>query len=216
MWQTLVNFAQKLDLPLTPEQAQTLVRYAQSVWQKKDFLNLTSAAGLDEILTRHICDGLQGAAWIYTTAARQQKNCFSLIDAGSGAGYIGLTVAAALPNAQVTLVESLEKRCAFLNWTILNIGLKNVQVKQVRLGEKKDLQADFVTERAMGQLPDILGICLAAVKPGGYFVAYQGENSLAASVSAGKYGGKFVREIPYLLPCDTKKRQLAVFEKEVQ
>lgn len=215
MWQTLVNFAEKIELPLSAEQAQTLVRYAQCVWQKKDFLNLTSAASLDEILTRHICDGLQGAAFVRNLAEKQpEKN--SLIDAGSGAGYIGLTIAAALPNVQVTLIESLEKRCAFLNWTILNIGLKNVQVKQVRLGENKELQADFVTERAMGQLSDILGICLSAVKSGGYFIAYQGENSLASSVPAQKYAGRFIREIPYELPCDKRHRHLALFEKEVQ
>jgi len=214
MWQTLIDFATKNSLPLSQAQAQLLVRYTQLVWQKKDFLNLTSAKDLDEILMRHICDGLQGASCVLKLTKEQQEN-FSLLDAGSGAGYIGITIAATLPNAHVTLVESLEKRCAFLNWTLLNLGLKNVQVKQVRLGEQKDLQADIVTERAMGQLQDILDICLAAVKPGGYFVAYQGENSLASSVAAHKYGGKFVREIPYRLPCDEKYRQLAVFEKDI-
>lgn len=215
MPKSLLEFAAQMELPLTPAQADRLVAYARCVWEKKDFLNLTSAASIDEILTRHICDGLQGAACVRNLAENQPEK-ISLIDAGSGAGYIGITIAVALPNVQVTLVESLEKRCAFLNWAILNAGVKNVQVKQVRLGEKKDLQADFVTERAMGQLPDILGVCLTAVKPGGYFVAYQGENSLASSVSAQKHAGQFIREIPYELPCDKKHRQLAIFKKVEQ
>ena len=213
MWQILTDFAHQINLPLSEVQAQTLVRYAQLVWQKKDFLNLTSAADLREVLTRHICDGLQGALCVQQLAVQKKIANFSLIDAGSGAGYIGLTIAAALPGTQVTLVESIEKRCAFMNWAILQLGLKNVQVKNVRLGEKKDLQADFVTERAMGQLPDILGICLSAVKPGGVFVAYQGENSLAAELDAAKYGGTFLQVSNYQLPSDKTIRHLALFEK---
>ena len=214
MWQTLADFARQISLPLSPAQAQTLVKYAQLVWQKKDFLNLTSAEDLNEILTRHICDGLQGAACVRKLAGQKEWKEFSLIDAGSGAGYIGLTIAAALPQAQITLVESIEKRCAFMNWVILQLGLKNVQVKNMRLGEKKDLQADFVTERAMGQLPDILGICLSAVKPDGVFIAYQGENSLADQLNAAKYGGTFLRANNYQLPFDKNMRHLALFEKE--
>ncbi len=214
MWQILTDFAHQINLPLGEQQAQTLVQYAQLVWQKKDFLNLTSAADLREVLTRHICDGLQGASCVQQLAVQKKLANFSLIDAGSGAGYIGLTIAAALPGTQVTLVESIEKRCAFMNWAILQLGLKNVQVKNVRLGEKKDLQADFVTERAMGQLPDILGICLSAVKPGGVFIAYQGETSQRANVEPEKYQARFTQETVYTLPADTRMRYLVCFTKD--
>ena len=208
MWQTLVNFASGQDLALTQTQAEKLVQYANLVWQKKDFLNLTSAADLQEVLTRHICDGLQGAAYLLKNGSEKA----SILDAGAGAGYIGLTLALALPNAQVTLVESIEKRCAFMNWAILQLGLKNACVQNMRLGEKP-LRADVVTERAMGQLGDILGICLDAVKPGGKFVAYQGENSPAAKLPAEKYGAKYAQAQAYQLPCDTKTRYLVCFEK---
>ena len=214
MWQKLTDFAHQINLPLSPEQAKTLVRYGELVWQKKDFLNLTSAADLDEILARHICDGLQGAACVQAVAAQKELARFSLLDAGSGAGYIGLTMAVALPQVHVTLVESLEKRCAFMNWVILQLGLKNAQVKKMRLGEQKELQADFVTERAMGQLNDILDICLGAVKPGGVFIAYQGENSSATQLPAEKYRAVLLRCEPYTLSADLKTRQLVLFGKD--
>ena len=54
MFKKLTDFAQRVHLPLTDEQAKLLVQYAEKVWQKKDFLNLTSAADLDEVLARHI------------------------------------------------------------------------------------------------------------------------------------------------------------------
>ena len=211
MWQTVSKFTQSVSLPLTPVQVQTLADYAQLVWQKKDMLNLTSVSGLEEILRRHICDGLQGAAWAQSWAKHHARDTFDVIDAGSGAGYIGLTWAVALPQARVTLVESLEKRCAFLNWTVLKLNLKNISVKNIRLGEQKDLQTDVLTERAMGQLPDILPICLQAVKPGGVFVAYQGET--VPPVDAAKYGAVQGTVQKYTLPSDEKARQLVCFEK---
>ncbi len=212
MWRTVSKFAESISLPLSQAQAQLLVDYAQLVWQKKDMLNLTSASGLEEILSRHICDGLQGAALAQRWAKKHALDTFDVIDAGSGAGYIGLTWAAALPHARVTLVESLEKRCAFLNWTILKLNLKNVSVKNIRLGEQKDLRADVLTERAMGQLSDILSICLQAVKPGGMFVAYQGE--AATPVDAAKYGAVPGDVQKYILPSDNRPRQLVCFEKK--
>ena len=209
----MLDFARQIHLPLTDSQIQLLAGYAQLVWQKKDFLNLTSAADLNEIYTRHLCDGLQGASCVRELAAQKQLENFSLIDAGSGAGYIGLTMAIALPNTHVTLVESLEKRCAFMNWAVLSLKLKNVQVKNIRLGEQKDLQADFVTERAMGQLPDILGTCLDAVKPGGTFIAYQGEHPQTAQTPFQKYGAALRGETAYCLPADSRTRYLVLFEK---
>ncbi|MCQ2410120.1 MAG: 16S rRNA (guanine(527)-N(7))-methyltransferase RsmG [Elusimicrobiaceae bacterium] len=210
----LLDFARQLSLPLTPLQAEKLVQYAQLVWQKKDMLNLTSAADLEEVLCRHICDGLQGAACVQQLANEQERQTFSLLDAGSGAGYIGITLALALPQAQVTLVESIEKRCAFMNWTILQLGIKNVQVKNVRLGEDKSLQADFVTERAMGQLPDILSVCLGAVKPGGAFIAYQGEKPQLPQAAVEKQGAVLQSSVGYQLPSDLRTRYLVVFNKE--
>ena len=209
----LLDFAAQIGLSLTTGQADTLLRYAQCVWQKKDFLNLTSAASLEEILLRHICDGLQGACQLQKLAHAAKQEKFSLIDAGAGAGYIGLTAAVALPQAKVILVESLEKRCAFMNWVLLSLGIKNVQIKNVRLGEKKDLQADFVTERAMGQLPDILGICLSAVRAGGIFMAYQGAPVQTATLQADIYGARLGEEISYRLPPDYRTRYLALFHK---
>ncbi len=212
MWQLVSEFAAKNSLPLSQAQAQQLVQYAQLVWEKKDRLNLTSASGVEEILRRHICDGLQGAAWVQTWVQQHALDTFEVIDAGSGAGYIGLTWAVALPQARVTLVESLEKRCAFLNWVILKLNLKNVSVKNIRLGEQKNLQADVLTERAMGQLTDILPICFQAVKPGGVFVAYQTEG--AATGNAAQLGAVPQSGPVYTLPSDNKKRHLVYFEKQ--
>lgn len=214
MQNRLINFAQTLGLPLTNAQADTLVKYAELVLQKKNFLNLTGAADLREIVERHLCDGLVCAAKIKGLAGAKGLSAFTAADMGAGAGFIGLTLAVALPQARVTLVESIEKRCAFMNWAALNAGIKNAAVKNARLGQNAAGKFDFVTERAMGQLPDILENCLSAVKAGGVFIAYQGERPQADQTDPGKYSASLAEVETYSLPVkDDKKRHLVLFIK---
>ncbi len=208
MQASLLKFATILGLPLTEIQAAQLIALAQCVWMKKDFLNLTSASSLEEILARHICDGLTAAAKLRAL----MKDGAELADMGAGCGYIGLTLALCLPEMHVTLVESLQRRCKFMNWATLQLGIKNVTIKQTRLGQGTQFAFDAVTERAMGALPDIAGICMDAVKPGGYFLAFQGEHPQATQVHCS--GAVLVEQRPYNLPCDTHPRHLVLFRKK--
>jgi len=213
MQNKLTNFARENGLCLPPQAAEKLLSYAGRVLDKKSQLNLTAASTLDEIVCRHLCDGLLGAAQIARLAKTVGQETFSVTDAGSGAGFIGLAIAAALPQAHVTLAESLAKRCMFLNWIVLQEKFSNVSVKNVRLGQHPLPQADFVTERAMGQLNDILEICLAAVKPGGVFLAYQGQQPLTESVSPARYGAAWEQVIAYALPQDKTPKHLVLCRK---
>ena len=146
----LLDFASALGIVLSPRQQAQLITYAQCVWQKKELLNLTAAQSLDEIYTRHLADGLTAAAYIRDFCAKHAMQKPQLADMGAGCGYIGFTLAVALPHAHVKLVESLERRCKFMNWATLQTGLTNVTVQNVRLGQATQFSFDAVTERAMG------------------------------------------------------------------
>lgn len=171
--------------------------YVDLVWMKKDEMNLTSVLSKEEIWGRHIADGLFCAGIVKKLGGAEK----SIIDLGAGAGYIGLSLAAALPEAKITLLESLQKRCAFMQWAALKMGLKNVTIlnKRAVKGERGDF--DFATERAMGKLEDIKSICLSYVKPGGIFLPFQ-----SGTAEAG------VTAEAYTLPYDGKERFLAVIE----
>lgn len=211
MQKKLLDFASQLNLTLTNKSAVLLLRYADLIWQKKDTLNLTSVADKEEIITRHICDGLAAAAFIAQQA--NGKTDFSVADIGSGAGYIGLAIAVALPNTPVSLIESLERRCAFLNWAIMKLGLTNVTVVNMRLGQQTCNQFDFVTERAMGKLNDILPLAAAITKSGGCFIAYQSVQNEAQSALLTQLNMQEGQVVSYQLPDENKKRYLAVFNK---
>ena len=213
---TLINnFAASLGLTLTAQQTDSLLLYADLVWEKKAFLNLTSVSAKEEIISRHICDGVAGAAYLAARMAAGKKS-FSLADMGAGAGYIGLTCAVCLPQASVVLVESLQRRCSFLNWTVLKIGLKNVTVLNNRLGQQPVGVFDVVTERAMGRLNDILPLVSAALKEGGVFAAYQSTPDEARAETLQRLSLRQETPYAYTLPKETKQRFLAVFSSEMK
>lgn len=211
MQKKLLNFAEKLGLVLTEKSVILLQQYAELVWQKKEVLNLTSVATQEEIITRHICDGLAAAAWIEKQNA--PKTDFSVADMGSGAGYIGLTIAIILPHIHVNLIESLERRCTFLNWVCMKLGLANVTIENIRLGQQNAGPFDVVTERAMGKINDILPLVVEAVKPEGYFVAYQSNVGEADKTLLGKLALREQPVFSYCLPDESKERYLAVFRR---
>lgn len=176
-----------------------LKTYAALVLEKKEQLNLTGAATEQEILDRHIADGLELAKLIKTLTPRAD---FTLADIGAGAGFIGIACAAQFPQAKVTLVEGMEKRCKFLNWAVMKLGLKNVKVLCERAGEKKypeHQKFDFVTERAMGKIADVLPLCLGYKKENGFFIAFQSEVTTAG------------RQVYTYKLKDAKARNLVVF-----
>ena len=73
----------------------------------------------------------------------------SLADVGTGAGYPGMLLAIARPDARVVLVEPRAKRVAFLNFVKSALKLENVFIEQKRIEELEDDTFDIITSRAV-------------------------------------------------------------------
>ncbi|MBO4707194.1 MAG: 16S rRNA (guanine(527)-N(7))-methyltransferase RsmG [Elusimicrobiaceae bacterium] len=168
------KFISKLGLNLSDLQIQTLQNYAELVLQKNKEFNLTAAKTLQEIFDRHICDGLQLAALLKKEGLNKKIGA----DFGSGAGFIGLTVAIVLPEIKIHLVDSLQKRTKFLQWIIYKLCLKNVEVITIKIGQEElKNKFDFILERAMGEIDDILPLCLKNLNDSGSFWAMLSKNT---------------------------------------
>ncbi|MBQ4493515.1 MAG: 16S rRNA (guanine(527)-N(7))-methyltransferase RsmG [Elusimicrobiaceae bacterium] len=203
-------YLKTLDLKLSPKQEQNLLAYIDLLWQKKSDLNLTSVQTKQEIWDRHILDALNAVSLI----KKINKTALNIADFGSGAGYIGLVIAIMCSKAKITLVESLNKRCLFLNWICLKLGLNNVEVLNIKAGQKDiDKIFDITTERAMGKIDDILPLCTKNLKHEGHFFAYQGVESVPSSQVMQTTEVCLELEKKYFLPCDEKMRKIAVFRK---
>jgi 16S rRNA (guanine(527)-N(7))-methyltransferase RsmG len=127
----------------------------------------------------------------------------SLVDVGSGAGLPGLILAIARPAWRVTLLDSLNKRCAFLEAAAAAAGAANVAVACARAedagasGSPLREAADLATARAVAELRVLAELCLPLVAPGGHFVAAKGaewaEEAAAARGALGTLGGRLLR-----------------------
>ncbi len=94
------------------------------------------------------------------------------LDIGSGAGFPGLVIAAAI-NAHVTMVESRRKRATFLNEAIIEMGLRNARVVSAR-AESVDVRDgfDLMTARAVGSPLAMFKLAGRALHPGGVLMLY--------------------------------------------
>lgn len=116
-----------------------------------------------------------------------------IADLGSGAGLPGIVIAAMLPEAEVILIEPMERRCLWLNEVVAELELSNVTVRRGRAEEFADaLEADVVTSRAVAALDKLAMWSFPLLRVGGELVALKGakvaEEIPAAAKTLRKYG----------------------------
>lgn len=103
-----------------------------------------------------------------------------VLDVGSGAGLPGIVLAIARPDLQITLVEPLLRRAAFLGEVVQSLDLP-VQVVRGRAEDAAVLRdwagADVVTARAVAPLARLMGWCLPLTRPGGRVLAIKGASA---------------------------------------
>jgi 16S rRNA (guanine527-N7)-methyltransferase len=121
----------------------------------------------------HVADSLTGLEFEPLAEASR------VADIGSGAGFPGLVLAVALPNAQVDLIESVGRKCAFIQRAIDAAGIANARVIGAR---SEDLAAAegrgayaAVTARAVGRLSTLAELASPLLEDGGVLVAWKGK-----------------------------------------
>ena len=109
----------------------------------------------------------------------------SLVDLGSGAGLPGIVLALLLPDVQVTLLEPMLRRAAFLGECVTGLGLTNAEVCRARAQEVAGrISADAVTARAVAPLGQLAGLALGLLRPGGVVLAIKGARAQAEVAAA--------------------------------
>jgi 16S rRNA (guanine527-N7)-methyltransferase len=110
-----------------------------------------------------------------------------IADLGAGAGFPGLALAIALPEARVALVESVGRKCAFLERAARELDLPNVTVVAARAESWTDgLEShDLVTARALAPLGVVLEYAAPLLAPAGTVVTWKGRLDAAEAADAG-------------------------------
>lgn len=101
-----------------------------------------------------------------------------IADIGSGAGFPGLALAAALPQAQVDLIESVGRKCDFIRRAATSAAISNAQVLEERsetlAGAVGREAYDAATARAVGRLSTLAELASPLLREGGVLVAWKG------------------------------------------
>jgi 16S rRNA (guanine527-N7)-methyltransferase len=108
-------------------------------------------------------------------------------DVGSGAGLPGLVLAIARPDVEFVLIEPMERRTAWLNDQVAELGLTNVTVVRDRAEDvRRDVLLDQVTARAVSALKKLIPMTAPLVRPGGELVLMKGAGAAAEIEAAAK------------------------------
>jgi 16S rRNA (guanine527-N7)-methyltransferase len=153
---------------------------------------LTSIRDPDEARRVHVDESLAAA-----DVVRRFEG--PIVDVGSGGGAPGIPLAAALPERQVTLLESNGRKCAFLREAVA--AFSNVTVVQGRAEEHEKERFGVAVAKALAPPPVAAEWCLPLVAPGGAAILYVGPSADVAAVSSvsEQLGGGPADQLPGLL-----------------
>lgn len=133
-------------------------------------MNLTAVSKPEDAWSRHVLDALSLAPRLLDMPAGAR-----VLDVGSGGGVPGIPLAIARPDVHVTLLDSTEKKVAFLRAAAAQLGLTNVEAVCGR-AERVDVDEPFdvVTARAVAKLSELLPWTARFAKKGGRLLFIKG------------------------------------------
>lgn len=143
--------------------------YATNLVLDADLLGLLGPREMPKLWTRHI---LNSAVVSELLVAGD-----TVADVGSGAGLPGIPMAIARPDVHFTLIEPMERRSAWLQKQVDELGLTNVTVLRARAEEVKDAKFSVVTARAVSALPKLLRLTVPLLQAGGRVLALKGSKA---------------------------------------
>ena len=173
----------------------------------------TTVRARAEAVDAHLADSLVALELPGVRVARR------VADLGSGAGFPGLALAAALPGARVSAVESAGRRCDFLRRAVQAAGLENVEVVHARAEAWREGTGacDLVTARALASLPVLAEYAAPLLREGGTLVAWKGRRDPgeeAAGAAAAEQLGLEPQEVRRVEPFPAARdRHLHVYRK---
>ena len=210
MKQTLLQGLPELKLALSEEQTDTLCAFGAAVVRQNQVMNLTAITEPVQVAKLHLLDSL---SVLSALDLRGKK----LIDVGCGAGFPGVPLAIACPEAQVTLLDSLGKRITWLKEILPQLG---IQAECVTARAEEAVAScresyDIATSRAVARLNILLELLAPYVKVGGAVVALKGS---AAKEELGECGDAMkklgLRQEAFLeFPVDGASHALIVLRK---
>ena len=169
MKETLLQGLPQLGLTLSDEACNRLCDFGHAVIEQNKVMNLTAITEPAQVAKLHLLDSL-------TLLTLRDLNGKKMIDVGCGAGFPGVPVKIACPGVQLTLLDSLGKRMAWLEQVLPTLGVEAecVTARAEEAVVERREQYDIATSRAVARLNILLELTAPYVKVGGAVLAMKG------------------------------------------
>ena len=155
-----------------------LDRYLKLLQRWNTAHNLTAVRDPDAMVTQHLADCLAAVKPL-------QRACPAgrLLDVGSGGGLPGVVLAIMMPTLDVTCVDTVGKKAAFVRQVAGALGLGNLRAVHARVEKLEEPPFDLITSRAFASLADFTGLTRGLLAPGGLWMAMKGRKPEAEVAS---------------------------------
>lgn len=185
---TLQQAAHALELSISSIQITNLVDYLELLHRWNSTYNLTAVRDPNQMVTQHLVDcmavvplvqQLLKSATVRTNEGNDgndgKPNASSLLDVGSGGGLPGIVLAIFLPDAQVTCVDSVGKKVAFVTQASLELPLHNLHAIHGRVESLPRIGFDVIISRAFASLRDFVQLSRRQLNVDGVWIAMKGK-----------------------------------------
>ncbi len=165
----------ELGLVLDAHPRQQLVDYLGLIGKWNKVYNLTAVRDEAEMLTQHLLDSLAALPPLQRhlrDAGLEEGG--RLLDVGSGAGLPGIVFAIGCPRLQVSCLDTVGKKAAFIRQAAGALGLKNLQGVHARV-ESLAGPFDVISSRAFASLADFSHWSRQALAADGVWLAMKGK-----------------------------------------
>ena len=164
--------AKALDLNLSDEQVQCLLGYMTLIQKWNKVYNLTALRDPVDMLTHHLLDSLTAIAPL---RRHTQGQPIKVLDVGSGGGLPGVVLAICMPELNVSCVDTVAKKAAFVQQVAVSLKLPNLRGIHARVESLTD-PYDVICSRAFASLPDFVTWSRTALAEGGVWMAMKGKH----------------------------------------
>ena len=166
---TLAQGLPELNLSLSDPIQDTLCAFGRAMVKQNEVMNLTGITEDEAVAKMHLLDSL-------TVLSAADLSGKKLIDVGCGAGFPGVPLAIACPDAKITLLDSLGKRMKWLEEVLPTLGISaecvTARAEEAVVSRRESY--DFATSRAVARLNILLELTAPYVKVGGAVLSMKG------------------------------------------
>lgn len=207
---------EKKGIILSSQQIEQFDIYYKLLVEWNEKMNLTAITDQPSVYLKHFYDSITAAFYFDFTKD------YSICDVGAGAGFPSIPLKICFPHLQISIVDSLQKRIAFLSKLASSLRLENATFYHDRaetFGQKQEIRESFdiVIARAVARMSVLSELCLPLAKVGGFFIGMKGANLSEEMESSEKaikiLGGEVIDNYHFQLPLENSERNIIIIKK---